>query len=621
MKHINFLAFLILLFFLSTMVFSQGIIIDHECADNSKIPNNWINNVKAMIKLHYAHTSHGEQLTTGIERLANPSLTVYDSRLGYTLQYNSLPSASNLCIMDGQLSETYIYPDLYWQSGGDYYTRQSLNTYTAINVSMWAWCSQLDDYSATEVNDYLSTMSTLESLYPNVTFVYMTGNAQSTGDDGYNRYLRNQQIRQFCRDNNKVLFDFADLDAWYGGVQATYYHSGSGLYIPCEHPQYNGDQSGHTTYSSCENKGRALWWLLARIAGWGASRNDFNGDGQGDILWRNYGNGANAVWYLQSSGSTAGFRQGNLQSMTMEPGQEPAQTFQNPWEAAEILYKDERVYHSVLEVDAPQEKIDVNVYRDALEAGPVFYRPGAKGITGDIQELMMPGDHKAGVQAISILSTAYLNTISNTGWHIEATGDLNGDGNVDILWRHYVSGQNAVWYMNGSVISGTAYLTTITDTLWRIEGAADFNGDGNTDLLWRHYGSGQNALWYMYGVCIIGTTYLDAITDTNWRIEATGDFNGDGYTDFVWRNYATGQNALWYMSGSTHTGTVFLTAVADVYWAIAGAGDFNRDGKTDLLWRHYGLGANSVWYMSGTTITGTEALIEIGDQNWKIENH
>ncbi len=35
-----------------------------------------------------------------------------------------------------------------------------------------------------------------------------------------------------------------------------------------EHPHYHGDEAAHTTFESCENKGRAFWWLLARIAGW-----------------------------------------------------------------------------------------------------------------------------------------------------------------------------------------------------------------------------------------------------------------------------------------------------------------------------------------------------------------
>ncbi len=264
-----------LVFVLLTLVFfsvsaaplhSQGIIIDHTCNDNSRIPNYWIGQVKSLINLHHAHTSHGGQLTTGIERLANPSLPVYDSRLTYTLQYQSLPSSSELDIMDGQLTDTYIDRTEYWKDGGDSYTRDTLNTYPAINLSMWTWCTEMDSYTEAQVNDYLNTISQLEQDYPNVIFVYKTGNAQHLGGHGYTRYLRNEQIREYCRDNNKVLYDFADLDAWYNGEQATYTYNA--IEVPMEHPQYNGDEAGHATYISCENKGRAMWWLLARIAGW-----------------------------------------------------------------------------------------------------------------------------------------------------------------------------------------------------------------------------------------------------------------------------------------------------------------------------------------------------------------
>ena len=115
-------------------------------------------------------------------------------------------------------------------------------------------------------------MSVLEGEYPDVIFVYMTGNAQAGSADGYNRYLRNDQIRAFCSDNNKALYDFADLDSWWYNPateeweHATYDYSGTD--VPIEHPQFNGSQAGHTTYESCEQKGRALWWMIARIAGW-----------------------------------------------------------------------------------------------------------------------------------------------------------------------------------------------------------------------------------------------------------------------------------------------------------------------------------------------------------------
>jgi hypothetical protein len=260
-KHSLLFPVLIGIFFISgpISVFSQGIIIDHTCTDITKIPDTWINQVKSMLKIHYAHTSHGEQIYVGLDRLSDANST-----------YNFYPDNCNvpqttqyLSLMDGQYfddyCETYVTPDLYWEgSYGLNITRSVLDSYD-VNISLWAWCSQVDYYSQSNVQSYLNTMAQLEQEYPDVTFIYMTGNAQS---EEQNRCDRNNQIRQYCRNNNKILFDFADLDCWYNGQQYT--ENG----IPMEHPQYHGDEGGHTTYESCENKARAFWWLLARIAGW-----------------------------------------------------------------------------------------------------------------------------------------------------------------------------------------------------------------------------------------------------------------------------------------------------------------------------------------------------------------
>ncbi len=266
MNHLKFSNFFLLLvlmvisiFFISSPLFSQGIIIDHTNTDITKIPDTWITKVKSMLKIHYAHTSHGEQITVGLERLSNAN-----SKYNYYPDNCTVPQTTqHLSLMDGQYfddyCETYVTPDLYWEgSYGLNITRGVLNSYD-VNISLWAWCTQLDYYSLSEAQGYLNAMAKLESEYPNVTFIYMTGNAQSALQ---NRYSRNNQIRNYCKNNNKYLFDFADFDCWYNGQQYT--ENG----IPTEHPQYNGDQAGHTTYESCENKAKAFWWLLARIAGW-----------------------------------------------------------------------------------------------------------------------------------------------------------------------------------------------------------------------------------------------------------------------------------------------------------------------------------------------------------------
>ena len=351
------------------------------------------------------------------------------------------------------------------------------------------------------------------------------------------------------------------------------------------------------------------------------TKNDFNSDDQPDIVWRNYASGGNVLWYLDYTVTSPGLSRGNIAAMSMIQGPQAAQVYQNVWEAGKVLFKDERAYKDVLGIAVPHEQKVEKVCWDASEAGKVFTRPVEGKIVGNMQELMKLEDPEAHVQAISLIGAVYLTTITDVNWAIGGTGDFNRDGNVDILWRHYSTGQNALWYMNGSTVIGTAYLTTITDTNWTMEGTGDFNGDGNVDILWRHYVSGQNVVWYMNGSTISGTATLTAVTDTNWKIGGIGDFNGDGNQDILWRNLVSGANVMWYMTGTTVSSTTYLITITDVNWRIEGAGDFNGDGNQDILWRHYSTGQNVLWYMNGSTLIASEYLISVADVNWRIENH
>ena len=264
MKKLLFILMALLGFMINSN--SQTILIDHNCTDISQIPLSEINSVQDNIKWHYAHTAHGEQIVCGLDELeANQS--DYAVEIGYS----TLPNVPDeLCVFDGQEGFTYINPQDYWSSAyGLQYTHDVLDNNPSINVSGFMWCIELEEYSAAQVDHYFSAMALLEADYPGVTFVYFTGNAQADGAAGNNRHLRNEQIRDYCAVNDKVLYDFADIDCWYNGEMNSYEYQGET--VPIEHTAYNGNywtECGHANEISRSMKAQAAWWLMARLNGW-----------------------------------------------------------------------------------------------------------------------------------------------------------------------------------------------------------------------------------------------------------------------------------------------------------------------------------------------------------------
>jgi hypothetical protein len=243
---------------------------------------------------------------------------------------------------------------------------------------------------------------------------------------------------------------------------------------------------------------------------------------------------------------------------------------------------------------------------------------------------------QAEIAAISLTQEVVLGLVADTAWEIAGTGDFNGDGNTDILWRYYGTGLyqgfNDIWFMNGTTFLSEMVFSQVADTAWRIVGTGDFNGDQQTDILWRYYGTGPyqglNDIWYMNGTSLLEEAVFSQVMDTDWKIVGTGDFNADGMTDILWRNHGTGPlqgvNDIWYMNGTTFVSEAVFSLVLDTAWEIAGVGDFNGDQNLDILWRYYGGGAfqglNVVWYMNGAAFVSEEIFSAVTDTTWRIVN-
>jgi len=157
------------------------------------------------------------------------------------------------------------------------------------------------------------------------------------------------------------------------------------------------------------------------------------------------------------------------------------------------------------------------------------------------------------------------------------------------LWRHS-SGQITDWLgtASGGFVNNHGAAAASVPGDWNVAGTGDFNGDGRDDILWRH-DSGQITAWLgtATGGFVNNHANSSATNSLNWTIAGTGDFNGDGRDDILWRN-STGAVTNWLGTASGGFVSNDSNALAQMAssWAIVGTGDYNGDGRDDILWRN-----------------------------------
>ncbi len=255
-------------------------IINHSCINLDLISISEINNAKNSLHVAYGHTSHGSQIITGMD-----GLDAFKEGTGLYLWHDG-PLAGYLDLDDNFVSGDLGNPDrTTWAQLTRDYLSNPLNS--DVNVVIWSWCGQVSSATESDINTYLNLMNQLETDFPDITFVYMTGHLDGTGLTG-NLHLRNEQIREYCRNNKKWLFDFADIESYNPGGE--YF----GDNLPDDNCDYDSDGSlprnetgnwaiewqnanpgewyncstAHSQPLNGNLKAYAAWWLWARIAGW-----------------------------------------------------------------------------------------------------------------------------------------------------------------------------------------------------------------------------------------------------------------------------------------------------------------------------------------------------------------
>jgi hypothetical protein len=352
---------------------------------------------------------------------------------------------------------------------------------------------------------------------------------------------------------------------------------------------------------------------------------DFNNDGNPELLWRNYrtsggDSGKNAVWVLDYNQAATGNKYPETKFIitpTVDPN----------WQIEGLF--------------------DVN--KDGIT--DIFWRNYGNDADKGKNSIWVMKNGTNGIE-VDLTKTAFITPEADTNWEIEGVADLDKDGNANILWRNYATGENAIWEIDyndtpstpaGRFIRNTTetkFITRVADTNWEIEGWSDMSGDGTLDIVWRNYGTGQNGVWKLSNTPNATTPYFNPATDSyfitpvdiSWEIEDVIDFNGDGIGDILWRNYGTGvdkgKNSVWGMTAGgdfnpAKTGSI--TPEANTNWEMEGVADYTRDGIPDIVWRNYATGENGIWGMQITDgkvardLTKTSLITPVTDLAWEIE--
>ena len=272
-----------------------------------QIPVRYIDAARNNLHIAYQHTSHGTHVSYGLFGLQDYK-TGDDVFFGIT---NNSPEQGKLDFRDYAM-ESYAEPgvDAADLSRVETAFIQATRNYlddpdnAEINVVMWSWCS-INGHDA--AGTYLPGMQALINEYGTggskvgagqgkrenpVTFIFMTGHAE-TNDNVGNLKPRNQAdtIISYCKAKEYYCLDYYGIDthsmddsywedagddgnsAAYGG---NFYADFQDSHQPGVHFYENKSSPGgsvtfgdhNTQHITANRKAYAMWWILARIAGW-----------------------------------------------------------------------------------------------------------------------------------------------------------------------------------------------------------------------------------------------------------------------------------------------------------------------------------------------------------------
>jgi hypothetical protein len=278
----------------------------------------------------------------------------------------------------------------------------------------------------------------------------------------------------------------------------------------------NGDTSiwlmnGAQVVSAADLGGVLTSWSLV-------GQRDFNGDGLADLLWHNT-NGDTSIWLMDATGAFQATDLGVVPTTFSVAGTGDF----NGDGMGDILWHNNNGDTSIWLMKGTQ----------ILSAGDLGVVPtswviaGTGDFNGDGKTDILWRNTTNGDVSIWLMNGTQVLSMTDLGvvagsWTIAGTGDFNGDGITDILWRNS-NGDTSIWLM--TVIGATQVQVMsaadlgVVATSWTIAVTGDFNGDGKSDILWRNT-NGDTSIWFMNGTLVSSASDI-GVVPTSFTIQGT----------------------------------------------------------------------------------------------------
>lgn len=270
----------------------------------STIPQAYIDKARTELVVAYQHTSHGTHVSYGLYGLPGFK-TAYNTLFAVT---KNSPTANKLNVLDDTIDDYAGGIDDLSENETAFIegTRKFLDDpkNASVNVVMWAWCSITGhNISGT----YLPGMQTLINEYgaggskigtgagkraKSVTFIFMTGHAEANANVGAGK-PKNQAdlIVNYCNQKKYFCLDYYSIDThdmndkyWEDANEDGYSAAAGGnFYLTWQNTHTKGVDwfenrispggtisfgEHNTQHIIANRKAYAMWWILARIAGW-----------------------------------------------------------------------------------------------------------------------------------------------------------------------------------------------------------------------------------------------------------------------------------------------------------------------------------------------------------------